>query len=76
MMPETGLWIDLAGQGEPQGKDVFIALRADIDALEMAETNEALEYRSVRPGAAHMCGHDGHTASLAATIPLLLSKLK
>jgi amidohydrolase len=39
LLPETGLWIDLAGEAEPQGKDVCIALRADIDALEMNEAN-------------------------------------
>ena len=47
-----------------------------MDALEMEEHNEKLEYHSVNAGAAHMCGHDGHTATLAATIPLLLQKVK
>lgn len=42
----------------------------------MNEANNTLEYQSVRPGAAHMCGHDGHTACLAATIPLFLEKAK
>jgi metal-dependent amidase/aminoacylase/carboxypeptidase family protein len=39
MMPSTGLWIDLTGQAEPSGKNVRIAFRADIDALEMNENN-------------------------------------
>lgn len=41
----------------------MIAFRADIDALPMKELNLDLAYRSTI-GAAHMCGHDGHTACL------------
>lgn len=40
-----------------------IALRADFDALPVAE------------GAAHLCGHDGHTAALAA-VALMLEEVK
>lgn len=72
----NGLWIDIAGEAEPAGRDFRLAIRADIDALEMTEGNEGLEYRSVNAGAAHMCGHDGHLASLAAAIPLLMAKRK
>ena len=72
----TGLWIDIAGEAEPEGRDFKVALRADIDALQMIEGNEDLEYRSVNVGAAHMCGHDGHLASLAAFIPQFMAKRK
>jgi amidohydrolase len=47
-----------------------IALRADIDALPMEEKNN-VSYASVNKGAAHMCGHDGHTAMLMETARLL-----
>jgi amidohydrolase len=40
-----------------------IALRADIDALPIAEES-GVEFASERPGAMHACGHDGHTAML------------
>ncbi|KAF0720368.1 Aste57867_379 [Aphanomyces stellatus] len=35
-----------------------------MDALPMTERNPQLSYESKVPGAAHMCGHDGHTVSL------------
>jgi amidohydrolase len=40
-----------------------VGLRADMDALPMAEENE-FEHRSASPGRMHGCGHDGHTAML------------
>src|SRR4030088_2650597 len=40
-----------------------IALRADMDALHIAEKNE-FAHRSVNEGKMHACGHDGHTAML------------
>lgn len=47
-----------------------IALRADMDALPIAETSN-LPYRSKIPGKMHACGHDGHTATLLATAYVL-----
>jgi hippurate hydrolase len=40
-----------------------IGLRADIDALPMAEAT-GLPHASRHPGAFHGCGHDGHTTML------------
>ena len=40
-----------------------IGLRADMDALPMAEQNQ-FEHASRHPGKMHGCGHDGHTAML------------
>ena len=42
-----------------------IAFRADFDALPLDETMD-LPYGSQYPGVAHKCGHDGHSACLAA----------
>jgi len=42
-----------------------LGLRADMDALPIAETT-GLPYASVRDGVMHACGHDGHTAILLA----------
>lgn len=53
------------GAGEP-----CIALRADIDALPIAERT-GLSYASENPGVMHACGHDIHTAILLAVGKLL-----
>lgn len=54
------------------GSDRVIALRTDIDALAMEEEGDAkAEFISERPGAAHCCGHDGHTANLLGTAKIL-----
>ena len=46
-----------------------IALRCDIDALPMTETND-LPFVSENKGAMHSCGHDGHAAILLGTAKL------
>ncbi|RQD73957.1 MAG: amidohydrolase [Halanaerobium sp. MSAO_Bac5] len=48
-------------EGAKKGKTV--ALRADIDALELDEETE-LSFKSENKGLMHACGHDGHTAML------------
>ncbi len=40
-----------------------VGLRADMDALPMAEHN-SFAWKSCKPGLMHGCGHDGHTAML------------
>ena len=63
----TGLVCDLGPEGEPR-----IALRADIDALPMAERTGA-PYASHMPNVAHACGHDAHAAILLGTAQVLAS---
>ncbi|MCZ0812136.1 MAG: M20 aminoacylase family protein [Pseudomonadota bacterium] len=48
---------------EGQGEGTTIGLRADIDALPIAETTGA-PHASTVPGRMHACGHDGHSAML------------
>jgi amidohydrolase len=57
----TGLTCDFGPDQEPR-----IALRADMDALPMAERTGA-SYASTMPNVAHACGHDAHTAILLGT---------
>lgn len=63
----TGFYVDIIGTAPPIDHPLCIALRTDLDALKMDETNPTLPYRSVNDGAAHACGHDGHMASLIGT---------
>jgi amidohydrolase len=64
---ETGVVCLIRG-AKKRGKTV--ALRADMDALEMAEETGA-EYASRKPGLMHACGHDGHTACLLGAAAIL-----
>ena len=56
-------WFYGVYHGDPAGRR--IAFRADMDALPMDETL-SLPYGSQTPGVSHKCGHDGHSATLAA----------
>ncbi len=47
-----------------------IMLRADIDALPIAEASDA-DWRSTHDGVMHACGHDGHTANLLGVAAVL-----
>ena len=62
----TGVVGLIKGKGE--GKT--IALRADMDALEVFETND-VDYKSKVEGVMHACGHDGHTSGLLTAAKVL-----
>jgi amidohydrolase len=57
----TGLICDI-GSGE-----TALGLRADLDALPIADAKLDLPYVSTVPGVCHACGHDVHTAVLLGT---------
>src|SRR5258708_6300769 len=67
----TGVVVLIEGKN-PTKKTV--ALRADMDALPIQETN-SVEYKSRNAGVMHACGHDVHTSSLLGTAKIL-SELK
>ncbi|SCX13533.1 amidohydrolase [Mycolicibacterium fluoranthenivorans] len=63
----TGLTCDFGPDDGPR-----VALRADMDALPMAERT-GLPFSSAVPGVAHACGHDAHTAVLLGAALALAS---
>lgn len=58
---KTGVVAVIKGQRTTSGK--MIGLRADMDALPIAELND-FAWKSSRAGLMHGCGHDGHTTML------------
>jgi amidohydrolase len=58
---KTGVVGVVRGRSTASGR--MIGLRADMDALTMAEQND-FAWKSAKPGMMHGCGHDGHTAML------------
>ncbi len=64
---QTGVYVDLP----LQPGDAMVAVRADIDALPLAEAT-GLPYKSQNPGVMHACGHDGHTAIALGVVRRLL----
>lgn len=75
MLEETGpdrLLTGLGGHGvaavyEGSGVGPTVLLRCELDGLPIDEVNPALPHRSQVAGKGHVCGHDGHMATLAAT---------
>lgn len=66
----TGIVAEIQGG---KGNKV-IALRADMDALPISESNQT-EYKSQNEGIMHACGHDVHMASLIGTA-IILQRLR
>jgi amidohydrolase len=57
-------------KGSLKGKNV--ALRADIDALNVTEETNA-SYQSLNAGKMHACGHDAHTACLLTAAKIIFN---
>jgi len=66
ILPNYGVVARLQGSG----KGRVIALRADMDALQIQEQTE-LPFCSEQSGVMHACGHDGHTAMLLGAAKVL-----
>lgn len=56
LVGKTGVVAELPGDGDRR----LLAIRADMDALPIAERVE-LPFTSTQPGIMHACGHDVHT---------------
>jgi amidohydrolase len=67
----TGVLADLdSGRPGP-----MLLVRADMDALPIAEGDDGRPYRSTVPGVMHACGHDGHVA-VAIAVAEILARLR
>jgi hippurate hydrolase len=64
----TGVVATIEGQKNTSGKK--IALRADMDALDIIE-EEGIPYATKNQGKMHAFGHEGHTATLLGTAKYL-----
>jgi amidohydrolase len=58
---------------EGQNKGKTILFRCELDALPIQEVN-LFEYRSVKSGVSHKCGHDGHCATMLAFAQKLMDQ--
>lgn len=67
---ETGIYAHIDGA---KGPGAIIALRADIDGLEMQDLKN-VAYKSLHDGFAHACGHDAHAAVLLTAAKILNQK--
>jgi amidohydrolase len=67
---KTGVVGLIEGSAGPRGGGKTVLLRADMDALPIAEEND-VPYRSQTAGVMHACGHDAHTAILLGVARLL-----
>ena len=71
-IPDGGVLAEVNGDGSSHSN---VLLRADCDALEMTEAPDNAAGRkdciSSNPHAAHMCGHDAHTAILLGAAKIL-----
>lgn len=63
---ETGVVVDIKGEHEGE----CVLLRADMDALPVNECTE-VNYKSLKKGLMHACGHDGHVAELLGAVKVL-----
>ncbi|MFL6060994.1 MAG: amidohydrolase [Marmoricola sp.] len=59
LMPRSGLYADIG----PRQAGPVVALRADLDALGVADLSQD-PWVSTTDGVAHACGHDVHTSAL------------
>lgn len=74
VVPKGGILATIGSTGKtPEPRTVL--LRADIDALEILESNKNVLKKKLCvsriPGAAHLCGHDAHTSMLLGAARLL-----
>lgn len=72
---KTGAIFEISPEPQNLSSDAsFVGLRADIDALPIAD-NKQVGYASSVPGVSHACGHDVHTTMLVGT-GIVLARLR
>ncbi len=66
--------VGLDGSDGSAARQKMVGLRADIDALPIAD-GKNVDYRSQNPGVCHACGHDVHT-TIVLGVGLILAELR
>lgn len=69
-VPDTAVIANLYGTR----KNRCVALRADLDALQIAD-GKKVEYASTVPGVSHTCGHDVHV-TVVTGVAMVLAKFR
>ncbi|MFA9423709.1 MAG: M20 family metallopeptidase [Sedimentibacter sp.] len=69
---DTGVVAIIRGENKKNENSICVGVRADIDALPIKEEAD-VEFKSLKNGVMHACGHDAHTTIALGTAKIIKS---